>query len=173
MLKRAYLGAVLIMVVTCIAVAAIAQIFNMKNDEPPLILEVRTINGATYSKEDVPLEIVFHNKSEKPIRLLNIFDQPDLVKIFFSLDLTDNNETPIDTLGGGKVSLSKDSIKYIELQKGETHSVKINLKEFLPPNVSFKPETYKVSVKYRNQYGENCFKGTLESNSVDLHLTGE
>jgi hypothetical protein len=81
------------------------------------------------------------------------------------------NGTPINTLGGGKISLSKDSMKYIELRKGKEYRVKLDLKDFLPEKYSLKSGAYNVSVVYRNQYGEDCFKGSLETNTITLHLT--
>jgi hypothetical protein len=33
------------------------------------------------------------------------------------------------------------------------------------------PGSYKISVTYRNQYGEDCFRGELNSNVLEVNIT--
>lgn len=134
-------------------------------------MEAKVIPGAVYSTAAIPIEIVFRNNEDEAVNLLNIFDDSTARRIFFSFNLRDINGTPINTLGGGKISLSKDSMKYLELKKDGEYTVRLDLKEFLPEDYSLKPGAYNVSVVYHSHYGENCFKGNLESNVISLHLT--
>ena len=61
-------------------------------------------------------------------------------------------------------------MKYLELKKGSQTSIRINLMDYDPPQYLLKPGLYSASVTYRNQYGENCFKGILESKPIGLVL---
>lgn len=169
-MKRTYLSIMLIVVLMFFVLGTIAQIISMKNIDMPLNMNVDIISGVNYSTENIPIHIVFHNNGNEPVKLLNIFDDSKAVKIFFYVNLTDSKGTPVNTTGGGKISLSEQSIKYVELKKGEKYTVTLNLKDFLPKDYSLKSGIYDVSVIYRNQYGENCFKGKLESDSVSLNL---
>lgn len=201
MLKRTYLVIGIAVVLGIVVIAGIAQIISMKNNksfldikgtasnsavyqgaetpidpvskekEAPFEMKVKIVSGAFYTTGDIPLDIVFRNNADESIRLLNTFDDPKTKRVFFSVTLRDSNETPLFTAGGGKVDFSSDSLKYIELKKGEETAVRINLMDFAPPNCSLKSGIYSVSIIYRNQYGENCFKGTLESNSLNLSLS--
>ncbi|MDQ3491024.1 MAG: hypothetical protein M3449_08165 [Acidobacteriota bacterium] len=200
MLKRTYLSIGVVAVLGIVVVAAIAQIISMKNNkstldikgkaadgtvykelettnkpvfqekEAPLDMKVKLVSGAVYTTGDAPLDIIFRNNADEPVKLLNLFDDPKAKKILFNVTLRDSSESPIFINGGGKIALSQDSMKYIELKKGEETLVKINLTDFVPENYSLKPGVYSVIITYRNQYGENCFRGTLESKSLNLVL---
>jgi hypothetical protein len=170
MLKRTYLIIGLATVLMFVVVGTIAQIISMKNGDKPLSMKVEVVSEANYSTKDIPIDVVFQNDGDKTVKLLNVFDDSKAVKIFFNVSLTDINETPISTTGGGKISLSENSVKYTELKKGERYKIRLNLKDFLPEDYSLKPGVYNVSVVYRNQYGKDCFKGELKSDSTSLNL---
>jgi hypothetical protein len=137
-------------------------VFCLDADRLSLDMRVRIISEAAYTTENIPIEVIFRNNGDKVVKLLNVFDLAISKKIFFSVTLRDGNGNPIFVAGGGKVSLSKDSMKYIKLKKGDEYATRINVKDFVPEDFSLKPGIYKVSVIYRNQYGEDCFKGSLE-----------
>lgn len=171
MLKKTYLSIGVVIVLAFVVVATIAQIISMKSNKPALDMRARIIDGLVDSKSDIPIDIVFQNKGDKAIKLLSVFDEAIAKKIFFSVTLLDSNGTPIFSSGGGKIDLSEKSMKYVELKKGDEYAVSLSLKNFLPADYRLKPGAYSVSVIYRNQYGKDCFKGTVESNTISLHLS--
>lgn len=136
------------------------------------VLEIKTIslNDFRYSVDDAPVDIVFRNNDELPIRILDVFDDKQATRIFFTIVLRDQAGTPYGPFGGGKISLLKKNLKYIELRKGDEFKVRINLKDFLPKRSSLKSGDYEISVSYFNQYGDACFKGRVESEAVILKL---
>jgi hypothetical protein len=171
MLKEYRVFIALIAIAMLVTVAVIAQFIAAKNKVPSLHLEARVIPETEYSVREIPIKVVFRNREEEPVNLLHIFDDPTIIKSFFRFSLTNVNGTPIETLGGGKVSLSRNSFKYLRLQKGDKYAVILNLKDFLPNDHRLEEGVYNLSVTYLNQYGENCFKGSLESNTISVHLT--
>src|SRR5262249_34289107 len=132
----------------------------MEKDQ--LSLTVKTLDGVMYRTDNIPLEIVFHNDGKEPVRMLDVFNNASSKKIFFVVTLSDANDSPLFTSGGGKITFSKDSPKYLELGPGDETTVMINLVDFVPAARSLEPGIYKLSVTYFNQYGENCFKGPLK-----------
>lgn len=147
------------------------QIPARKNMDSGLSLTAKIEVGVKYTVKNIPIGVVFLNSDDQVTRLLNVFEKPKALPVFFSFNLTDAEGTPVQTLGGGKIALSKNSMRYIELRKNEKYSLILNLKEFIPSDISLKPGAYNVSVKYHNQYGEDCFKGNLESNTISLYLS--
>ena len=200
MLKKTYLS-VGVVTVLGIVVAGIAQVMSTKNGESvvdlgenaangvpyraidneivplvpdkdaPLEMKVKTVRGAIYTTEDIPLDIVFHNRANEPVKLLNFFNNAAEKRVFFTVTLRDSHGSPFFIRGGGKIDIPRYASTYIELKKGEKTVVRINLSDYLSPITSLKAGVYSVSVLYGNQYGENCFRGTLESNSLSLSLS--
>jgi hypothetical protein len=149
----------------------VAQVISRKDKDHPLVITAEAEQDSGLSARKMPVKVVFQNTSDQTIRLLNIFDMVEERKVFFTVRITDMEGTPVDTIGGGKISLSKNSIKYIELGKGESMTVSLDLTEFLPGSQLPKPGTYNVSITYQNQYGENCFKGRVESRPITLNIS--
>ncbi len=170
MWKRTYLiGSLTVVAITFVVFGGIAQIVKDSN-KPALGLEAKIIGEAIYSTKDIPIEIIFRNEEAPILKLLDIFDDADARKIFFTVNLRDDNGTPVSTVGGGKISISRESMKYLELKKDEQYKVSLNLKDFIPPGFSIEAGRYSVSIVYSNQYGKNCFKGRVESNTIDIYL---
>ncbi len=133
-----------------------------------------------YSTYNIPISIVFENKGDEPTRILNIFDKKRILPIFFSIEIINKNGESIFSTRGGKVEIPRDSMLYIELKKGETHTVTFDLQDLISLEdlkkklkdnaIDIKNSEYKVAVIYRNQYGDNCFKGKLRSPEVWLDV---
>ncbi len=149
-----------------------------KGPEPGLpkknaVLEMKlsVVDGELYTTDDVPLDIVFQNSSDAPLRILDVFDNPAAKRVFFNIVLKDAEGSSIDIGGGwGRIDMSPGYAKYTELKENETMKVRINLKDYQLPSERLKPGVYSISVTYRNQYGTNCFKGTLKSKLHDVVL---
>lgn len=158
-------------VLVIIAVGVAAQMTLLKGDELPISIQVQVVDGTNYSTKNLPVNVIFRNTSDGAIRLLDVFDDSKLKSSFFVAKINDVNGTPIDTIGGGKISLSKDAMQYVVLKKDESHVVRLDLTNFLPGDFKLRPGSYFVSVIYQNQYGEDCFKGKVESNAINLTIT--
>lgn len=160
----------ILVVLVIIAVGIEAQFISKRDDDPPLSLKIEAIDGVTYSSKILPINVVFRNTKDESIRLLDVFRDSKMKLSFFTVKITDANETPINTVGGGKISLSKDAMKYITLKREESYLVPLDLVDFLPTDGRLQPGSYSVSVTYQNQYGEDCFKGKVESNTIILTI---
>jgi hypothetical protein len=142
-----------------------------KKEDAVIGMKVSVVAGVSYTTEDIPLDIIFQNDSEEPVRILDVFDNPAAKRVFFNIVLKDAEGSSIDIGGGwGRIDMSPGYAKYTELNENETMKVRINLKDYQLPSERLKPGVYSISVTYRNQYGTNCFKGTLESELHDLVL---
>ncbi len=148
----------------------VAQIVKSRNNNAGLKLNLQTVTGTNYCKENFPLVLSFENSSENTIRILDAFNDPKALPVFFGFEIKDSNGTPIALPGAGKISISKNSEKYIELEKGGKYEITINLKDIIPQTTQLKNDVYSVSVTYRNQYGDNCFKGQIKSNVIQVVL---
>lgn len=135
----------------------------MRADESqtPLRIQVSVVEGIIYTKERLPLKVTFVNAGGERLRLLKTFEP---ISAFFVFDLV--SET------GKRVVTTKEDIlpqprpQYLDLSEGEKFSLQADLTKLLPPD--FGRGKYKVSVTYENQYGENCFKGRVNSMPIDL-----
>lgn len=139
------------------------------NEAPPLRLTLATLPNVNYTVSRIPLKVTFQNISEKEVRILSAFKKPQLVPIFFRLSVRASDGTPMPAGGGGKVSLRKESYQYIVLKKGQKTDMIIDVAQFLS-GTQLKAGTYDFSLSYYNQYGSDCFQGTLESNTVKINL---
>ena len=110
--------------------------------------------------EDGTVRIVLENTGRESVTILKEFEPR---RVFFQFILSRPDGTLVDSSGGGKVSLRR--MRYVTLEPGEFVGVTVSLRD------AFKaPEKgrYKLSVKYRNQYGVNCFRGEILSDTVDI-----
>ncbi len=153
-----------------IVTAALAQVFVKKGEPTGLELGLKLIDTWGGNVDDLPAEVSFRNRTGDTVRILDLFDTGVSSRVFFSITWFDTNGTPVFSTGGGKISPSKASIKYVELKKDEEFLTKIKLREFLPNKEPLKSGLYEVQITYRNQYGEDCFKGRLESKKIRVVL---
>ena len=162
-----------------LAVAAVVLITSMgwamtrmTYDKPtsPLKLTISSVPGADYNSAHIPLKVTFENLSNKPIRILNAFNDPKVQFIFFRLSIRSSDGTPIPPVGGGKVSLTKQSYQYVVLNKGEKTEVVFDAAAELSSGTKLRAGAYDFSVTYQNQYGDDCFQGKLDSNVVKITL---
>jgi hypothetical protein len=161
-------GMVLILISILASLEIGGQVSSIPERMSGLEMKASTIRDFRYSRDDAPIEIVMRNNLDLPVRFLNVFDDPRTSRTFFSVVLRDKEGTPFGPFGGGKISLLRKNIKYVELKKGDEFRLGINLKDFVPSTL--KPGDYEVSITYFNQYGEDCFQGTLESKNFPLSL---
>jgi urease beta subunit len=130
-----------------------------------LQLLLSAVPGARFDAENLPLIVSFKNNGDTPVRLLDHF-QP--LPVFFSFQVVKANGTPLLIPGGGKIDFSPGGMRYLELGPGHQRDVAVNPARLL--TTPLQPGGYSVAVTYHNQYGEDCFHGTLQSNPVTVEI---
>jgi hypothetical protein len=134
-----------------------------------LVLIVQLLNNEVALKTRVPLEITFKNAGSTSIRVLDTF-KPEEAVFFFRLKLARANGMLVPTRGGGKVDLDPSLVKYREIGPGASFSTTLNLIDFLGDRSQLQPGEYSLLVTYSNQYGTDCFKGTVSSQTIRIQL---
>jgi hypothetical protein len=130
-----------------------------------LILVIALADGVPVKPHSLLLKVAFRNASKNPVRLLKYFDDTPNLPIWFQLHITSLEGTPVLGIqGGGKISI-RDPLDYVVIQPGKTFSVEMDVAKFV---TGLHRGTYKVSMTYRNQYGEDCFRGELKSNTLEI-----
>ena len=142
---------------------------------PSLEVKIRTPINATYTKNHVVLGVTFENVSDKPIRLLRVFKP---TPAFFKINSLMNRVNTLVVVPTpeiepkAQVKLSQaDSLKYLELEAGESFTAPVDVSELLPPNL--KEGLYEISLIYHNEYGVNCFKDTKTTEGVWISIIEE
>jgi len=130
-------------------------------------LRVELTGDANYSPTHIPVDLVFDNSGPEPVRLLNQFEP---LPVFFSFRLTRPDGTPVAVAGGGKADFPTGALECVELRTGETVRTSVNLASTVASHTRLEPGRYALSATYHNQYGEDCFKGSVESEPVELVL---
>ena len=111
------------------------------------------------------LRVIFTNVSRSDVRLLRTFTNESNLQHWFSVSITDFSGTPeLSTSAMGKISLRRD-MEYVVLKTQESFGFVMDYRTLVPILSSGK---YRVRIIYHNQYGENCFRGMLESNSIEV-----
>ena len=151
-------GCVTVCIVLCITAASGETASGTAKDKNALKL---TIIGAGHTVDDIGVIVLIENTGPNSVTVLKEF-RP--VPVFFSLNLTKADGTPIGAPGGGKISFGGE-VQYVTLAPGELVGISIPLKDVVTDLHAGK---YTLMVEYHNQYGENCFQGTLASNTIDI-----
>ncbi len=136
-----------------------------QSTQGPIKLTQSIIPDAQYTVTSIPLKVTFENTSEGTVRMLNTFDKPRWIKLFFLFHIFGPQSV---TYGTGTIEMSKESMKYITLPAKAKYEFVINVVESLPAKFVLTPGLYKISVDYFNKYGENCFLGRIVGNSVEI-----
>lgn len=133
----------------------------------PLTLTIILANGPFPTTKSVPLDVVFKNVSTEAVRILKYFDDQENLPIWFDLRMVRSDGTPVtDVRGGGKINL-RGQLDYVTLAPGGSFAVRLDIAKFAP---HLTEGSYSVLLVYRNQYGQNCFKGQLESNTIAVMI---
>jgi hypothetical protein len=116
---------------------------------------------------NAPLNVEFRNIGAGTIRLLNEFDRVPITT-FFSFDFVrpGGGPAPDDVPPITFVSFVADQVRYEQLNPGETFTITLQLNELW--GNTFRPGRYRLSATYFNQYGENCYKGRVPANTIDV-----
>src|SRR5262249_13949695 len=132
-----------------------------------LRLLVSTVPGVSYARGHIPLRITFENTATEEIKMLRHFEP---LPVFFSVEMTRADGTPIAIPGAGKISFAEGQIEYLVLRRKESFGFEVDLSTVIPPSAEVKRGDFTVSVTYHNQYGEGCFQGQLSSAPIRLTL---
>lgn len=147
----------------------IARVAN-RGEVSPVQLHISTLYDVDYNVSHIPLKVTFENTSKGDVRILKAFKDPAVLPVFFRFGITASDGTPVATRGGGKVTLSPESYQYAVLKKGQKLEVIADVAQMIPDSVKLKEGTYDVNLVYQNQYGTDCFKGRVESNTIQVLL---
>jgi hypothetical protein len=115
--------------------------------------------------EHLVLTARFRNGGDAEVRLLGTFTP---LPVFFAVDLTRSDGTPLLLPGAGKIDLWPPDVTYVPLGPGESFAVDLDVGAILP--APLEPDTYTVAVTYHNQYGEDCFQGVLHSEPITVRV---
>jgi hypothetical protein len=138
------------------------------SDDKTLELLLAPIPDEAFTAHRLPLRIVFVNGGAEPVRILDCFEP---LQVFFSFHIARADGTPLSTAGGGKIDFGPEPSGYVELRQGESHSIEVDIAGLLTEALG--PGDYSISTTYHNQYGEGCFRGTLESNPISINVRPE
>jgi hypothetical protein len=133
----------------------------------PLILTIVLSKSAVATPRRLLVDLEFKNTSKSSIHLLKYFKDETNLSIWFQLHMTLLDGTPVPGIrGGGKIGL-QEPLEYVMVPPGKTFSLQIDFAKFV---TDLQPGTYEMSITYRNQYGNDCFKGELTSNTVVVQV---
>jgi hypothetical protein len=135
----------------------------MELTSPQLVLS--TI-ASVYGPTKLPVILTFVNNGPGPTCLLDRFEP---VPVFFTFDVVRADGTPLPISGGGKIDFGPDGMKPLELLPGGSHSVQVDLAQLLTHPIE--PGLYSLSATYHNQYGKDCFLGSIRSNTISVQVT--
>ena len=116
--------------------------------------------------EDKTVIVLLENAGKDSITILKEFAPRP---IFFQFNLVKSDGTPIDSPGAGKVDFGRP-MKYVTLEPGKFIGITVSLKHVYKELQNGK---YELSVQYHNQYGDNCFRGSLISNTIVVVIENE
>ena len=133
----------------------------------PVALIITLAEGALPTPKSILLDVQFRNVSSDPLRILKSFENPDTLPIWFELQMIRRDGTPVMGIrGGGKINL-RGNLEYVTLAPDETFSLKIDVARFV---VDLQPQSYQITLTYRNQYGQYCFKGEVTSKPLIVNV---
>ena len=138
-----------------------------ENTPSSLRVSVCAIEGAVYTRDNIPLRIVFESTGEGGIRLLRHFEP---LPVFFAFRIVREDGTPIGIPGAGKIDFREGSIRYLVLNSRETFGILVDLAEIIPSPEDVTEGDYEISVTYHNQYGEDCFRGKIGSDPINVKI---
>jgi hypothetical protein len=147
---------------------------EIRNERPddemtPLALLIVVAEGVIPTPGSVPVDLVFKNVSREEVRLLKRFEPEEDLPIWFSVHLSSADGTPVlGAKGGGKITL-RGTLDYAIIKPGEEFRLRLDAAKFFESEIPY--GTYRANVAYHNQYGQDCFKGHLKSNSVTITIS--
>jgi hypothetical protein len=133
----------------------------------PLTLVITLMEPSFVVNKSILLNVTFKNVSDDIVRILDSFDDQENLPIWFHLQMVEFNGTPILGIrGGGKINL-RGTLKYMTLKPGERFSLQLDIAKLITDQYA---GDFKISLTYRNQYGQNCFKGEASSNTLVVSI---
>ncbi len=142
--------------------------FVICNDQMPLKLKISTVPGATYSKDEAPLEVMFQNSGEEAIGIGT--ENSDDYLGQFEVDVRRSDGTAV--LNVPKVRVQPVlSGEPFELKENESHTVQIDVAKLFNVN-KLEKGIYEIRLEYRNSNpdGSHYFSGILQSNIISLNI---
>lgn len=136
-------------------------------DEPqrgPLGLTLEPgVGGA--SAQRFPVIARFDNQSSRDLRLLDLFHP---LPVFFTTRLVSGAGAEIDVVGAGKLEPVEGRLRYVELSRGATHEVELDLAPWI--RAELPGGAYSLAMSYHNAYGDGCFRGVVDSTPIMVNV---
>lgn len=133
----------------------------------PLMLVISLVGSSPVQNDRIVLNTVFENVSDDKVRILDSFDVQKNLPIWFQVQMVRLDGTPVSGVrGGGKINL-RGTLKYVTLKPGERFQLQLDIAKMMTERYV---GDFKISLLYRNQYGQDCFKGVVNSNTLALSL---
>jgi len=107
----------------------------------------------------------FTNTSGHRVRLLDLFDP---LPVFFITDLAPLGDGEVDVAGMGKIDVAEGSLHYVDLPSGASFEVELDLAPWIRAPVV--PVPHRLSMRYHNAYGTDCFHGSLDSTAITVSI---
>ena len=113
------------------------------------------------------MRVSFVNVSSNDVRILRTFDKRYNQRIWFSMEVVDQSGTPMTTVAtGGKVSI-RGNMDYITLKPFESFGFLFDYNEFV---AKLTPGRYTAKITYSNQYGSDCFHGSVSTDHIEVNV---
>lgn len=131
-----------------------------------LKMSVSMLDDVTYTRTNIPLRITFENTSTATLRLLNKFAPH---RVFFDLQL--KTDGGMRAKSEGTKNISHTNLlppSYIILRSKQKVVIVENFSDLM--NNLLEDHNYTFALKYRNEWGTDCFKGKSASSPLTLRL---
>jgi len=170
----------LVFVLFCLSLDCLGQVNNvldsrlnavkhdLKKDSASMSFEIQT-QTAKSSRNNVTVNLIFKNQSDKTVRLLDLFDPAE---VFFGLRITVIGGKSFAPLLGGFIDFPHGmKLQYIEIKPNRSFVKELNISAILKAqNIVLERSRYKLEMSYFNYRGEDCIKGRFKSNAIELAI---
>ena len=160
---------ILVSFIICLFVFSFSCLYAGEGKDSPLILSCSLIpssaNGGELSEQKI--NINFINNSDD---IVNIFSGAFATrhKLFFSIIIRDFNDKVVsDRNPLVKITFEVTEMKSTAIMPNESHGWTFLLSSIFDYEV---PGEYKTTVRYRNYYGDDSFRGELYSNEFIISI---
>ena len=142
---------------------------DLKSDSAKMDFGIK-IPATAADKTNLIIHLTFKNKSDKTMRLLDMFDP---VEIFFGLRIyTKEGKSFVPFLGGFIDFPYGTKLNYIDIKPNRSFVKELNLSNILKANkIELEQTKYNLEMSYFNYKGEDCIKGRFKSNAIELNIT--
>ena len=143
--------------------------FVICDNKMPLKLKISTIAQATYSRDEVPLEVIFENTGIEQVKIGSEYIDDYAGR--FSVDLRRMDGTAVRNVPWNVAISFGIHREPFELKENESHTFQIDVAKLYNVN-KLEEGTYELCLEYVNDNRDcsNYFSGIIKSNKISLHI---